>query len=87
MSEPIFKPDSEPAERRERNVVGKPFRRVDGRAKVTGATRFADDLAFPRMVFLKLVRSTVPHGRIARIDVVRNPEKLRRVGPYQAAGA
>jgi CO/xanthine dehydrogenase Mo-binding subunit len=69
MSEPISPlPDDEPAEQRERNIVGKPFRRVDGRAKVTGQTRFADDLAFPRMVFLKLVRSTVPHGRIVRID-------------------
>ena len=68
MSEPVLKPDTEPVERRERNVVGKPFRRVDGRAKVTGQTRFADDLAFPRMVFLKLVRSTVPHARIVRID-------------------
>ena len=68
MSEPLPIPDDQPAERREKNIVGKPFRRVDGRAKVTGQTRFADDLAFPRMVFLKLVRSTVPHGRIARID-------------------
>ncbi|HEV8241463.1 MAG TPA: molybdopterin cofactor-binding domain-containing protein, partial [Thermoanaerobaculia bacterium] len=68
MSEPVRQPDSEPVERRERNVVGKPFRRVDGRSKVTGATRFADDLAFPRMVFLKLVRSTVAHARIVRID-------------------
>ena len=24
------------------NVIGKPLSRVDGRAKVTGATRFAD---------------------------------------------
>jgi len=23
----------------------------------------------------------VDHGRIVRIDVVRNPEKLRRIGP------
>src|ERR1044072_5897724 len=68
MSDPILEPDTEPVERRGRNVVGKPFRRVDGRAKVTGQTRFADDLAFPRMVFLKLVRSPVPHARIVRID-------------------
>ena len=60
-------PEAEPAER-PANLLGKPFRRVDGRAKVTGATRFADDLAFPRMCFLKLVRSTVPHARIVRID-------------------
>jgi len=49
-------------------LVGKPFRRVDGRAKVTGQTRFADDVEFPRTAYLKLVRSTVPHARIRNID-------------------
>ena len=48
--------------------VGRPFRRVDGRDKVTGVTRFADDLEFPRMCYLRLVRSTIPHGRIVSID-------------------
>ncbi len=56
-----------PAER-PLNLVGTPFRRVDGRAKVTGQTRFADDLSFPRMVHVRLVRSTVPHARIRGID-------------------
>jgi 4-hydroxybenzoyl-CoA reductase alpha subunit len=41
---------------------------VDAVAKVTGATRFADDLAFPRMLFCKLLRSTQPHARIVSID-------------------
>ena len=49
-------------------IVGTPFRRVDARAKVTGQTRFADDLQFPRTVYVKLVRSTVPHARIRHID-------------------
>jgi len=49
-------------------IIGKPFRRVDGRAKVTGQTRFADDLQFPRTAHVKLVRSTVPHARIKNID-------------------
>ena len=52
-------------------VVGAPRRRVDGRAKVTGQTRFADDLALPRMVHCKLLRSSVPHARIVRIDANR----------------
>lgn len=50
------------------NLLGTAFRRVDGRAKVTGATRFADDLTLPRMCFLRLVRSTVPHARVVDID-------------------
>ena len=69
MADPDKKPSPDPAPERELKLLGTPFRRVDGRAKVTGATRFADDLAFPRMAYLKLVRSTVPHARIAKIDV------------------
>ncbi len=60
------------------SYVGKPFRRVDGRAKVTGSTMFADDLAFPRMCFMKLVRSSVPHGLIRNIDF----SKAREVEGY-----
>src|SRR5574341_1961343 len=49
-------------------VVGKAMRKVDAVAKVTGATRFADDLAFPRMLYCKLLRSTQPHATITSID-------------------
>jgi 4-hydroxybenzoyl-CoA reductase alpha subunit len=52
-------------------IIGKPRRRVDGRAKVTGLTRFADDLCLPRMVHLKLLRSREAHALIAAIDVSR----------------
>ena len=50
-------------------LIGTAFRRVDGHAKVTGRTQFADDLNFPRMAYVKLVRSTVPHARIRNIDL------------------
>src|SRR5262249_54917523 len=73
MADPLPAPPAAPApetaQARPLSVPGTPFRRVDGRAKVTGATKFADDLAFPRMAFLKLVRSNVPHGRIRTIDL------------------
>jgi CO/xanthine dehydrogenase Mo-binding subunit len=49
-------------------VVGRPRRRVDARAKVTGQTRFADDLAFPRMLHCRLLRSIQPHARIVNVD-------------------
>src|SRR5437762_2724574 len=52
-------------------LIGTPRRRVDGRAKVTGQTKFADDLMLPRTVHCKLLRSTLPHARIVRIDVSR----------------
>src|SRR3981081_4667823 len=50
-------------------VLGKPRRRVDGRAKVTGQTRFADDLVLPRMLHMRLLRSPHPHAKIVSIDV------------------
>jgi 4-hydroxybenzoyl-CoA reductase alpha subunit len=50
-------------------TIGTPVRRIDGRAKVTGLTKFADDLVLPRMLFCRLLRSPVPHARIASIDV------------------
>src|SRR5690606_19333680 len=51
------------------DVVGKPWRKIDARSRVTGLTRYADDLSMPRMLAMKLLRSTVAHARIARIDV------------------
>jgi 4-hydroxybenzoyl-CoA reductase subunit alpha len=60
---------SEPAP--PRNTIGKPRRRVDGRGKVTGQVRFADDVSLPRTVHCKLLRATVAHGRIRSIDVTR----------------
>lgn len=50
------------------NVVGKPFRKVDARAKCVGQTKFADDIFLPRMLHCKMLRSHVPHGLIKKID-------------------
>ncbi|MFN2491941.1 MAG: xanthine dehydrogenase family protein molybdopterin-binding subunit [Pyrinomonadaceae bacterium] len=50
-------------------VVGKPFRKVDARAKCTGQTKFADDIVLPRMLFCKMLRSHLPHALIKNIDV------------------
>ncbi len=49
-------------------VIGRALRKVDAVAKVTGQTRFADDLALPRMLYAKLLRSPHPHARIVRVD-------------------
>ncbi|MGZ5437398.1 MAG: xanthine dehydrogenase family protein molybdopterin-binding subunit [Pyrinomonadaceae bacterium] len=51
------------------NVVGKPFRKVDARAKCTGQTKFADDIILPRMLACKILRSHEPHALIKNIDV------------------
>ena len=52
-------------------VVGKSRRRVDGRAKALGQLRFADDLALPRMLHCKLLRSPHPHALVESIDVAK----------------
>src|ERR1041385_4512315 len=51
------------------NVVGKPFRKVDARAKCTGQTKFADDIVLPRMLACKILRSHEPHALIKNIDL------------------
>src|SRR5467141_623244 len=50
------------------NVVGKPFRKVDARAKCTGQTKFADDIVLPRMLSCKILRTHLPHALIKSID-------------------
>ena len=50
------------------NVVGQSVQRRDGMGHVTGKTVFVDDLQFPDMLHLKMVRSPVHHGRIRGID-------------------
>jgi 4-hydroxybenzoyl-CoA reductase subunit alpha len=51
------------------NIIGKPFRKVDARAKCVGQTKFADDIVLPRMLFCKILRSHLPHASIKSIDV------------------
>ncbi|PYS88904.1 MAG: carbon monoxide dehydrogenase [Acidobacteria bacterium] len=48
-------------------IVGKPVPRKEGRAKVTGAARYIDDLRMDGMLYGATVRSAVPRGRIREI--------------------
>jgi 4-hydroxybenzoyl-CoA reductase alpha subunit len=59
------------AEERDLRVVGYAQRKVDAGDKVTGRTRFADDLVLPRMLHAKLLRSPHAHAKILRIDTTR----------------
>ncbi|MDQ2977938.1 MAG: molybdopterin-dependent oxidoreductase, partial [Acidobacteriota bacterium] len=49
-------------------VVGRPYTKVDAAVKVTGQTRFADDLFLPRMLHCKILRSRRSHARLVRVD-------------------
>ena len=50
------------------NVVGKSVARRDGMGHVTGKTVFVNDISFPDMLYLKMVRSPVPHANILNVD-------------------
>jgi CO/xanthine dehydrogenase Mo-binding subunit len=49
--------------------VGRDIPRLEVRAKVTGRTEYVHNLRLPGMLYGKIARSTVPHGRIRNIDV------------------
>ncbi len=51
-----------------RRIIGRAHRKLDATAKVTGVTKFADDLFLPRMLFCKLLRSPHPHARILSVE-------------------
>jgi CO/xanthine dehydrogenase Mo-binding subunit len=49
-------------------TVGKPLPRIEGEGKVTGKTKYSADLAFEGLLWAKVLRSPIPHGRIVSID-------------------
>jgi CO/xanthine dehydrogenase Mo-binding subunit len=49
--------------------VGRSLPRLEARAKVTGRAEYVHNLRLPGMLHGKIFRSTMPHGRIKRIDV------------------
>ena len=61
----------EPTSERAYAVIGKPLPKVDAAAKCRGRTLFADDIALPRMLFARMLRSPHPHARITGIDTSR----------------
>ncbi|MGE5577421.1 MAG: xanthine dehydrogenase family protein molybdopterin-binding subunit [Syntrophothermus sp.] len=52
-------------------VVGRPARRIDGIAKVTGQARYPADIYLPDMLYGMTLRSKYPYARILRIDTSR----------------
>ena len=50
------------------SYIGSATSRVDGRAKVTGEARYAGEFNVPGLVHGYVVESTIPKGRIVRID-------------------
>jgi CO/xanthine dehydrogenase Mo-binding subunit len=54
-------------------AVGRSVSRKDGRAKVTGASQYVDDLHFPGMLYGRTIRSTIPKGRVRAIHLDFDP--------------
>ncbi|MES2355635.1 MAG: xanthine dehydrogenase family protein molybdopterin-binding subunit [Pseudomonadota bacterium] len=50
------------------SVTGQPLNRVDGELKVCGKARYAAEFSLPRMVYAVMVQSTMPNGRVKKID-------------------
>src|SRR4030042_1023090 len=59
----------------EYSIIGKPFPRVDARAKVMGEAKYAADIEMPDMLWGRVKRSPHAHARILRIDTSK-AEKL-----------
>src|SRR5437667_10907199 len=60
--------------------VGRSIPRLEARAKVTGRAEYVYQMQVPGMLYGKIFRSTVPHGRIRRIDA----EEARKVAGVHA---
>ena len=52
-------------------VVGSRVPLVDAWKKVSGAAAYGDDVRFPGTLLCRLLRSTLPHAKILRIDASR----------------
>src|SRR3982075_4550644 len=48
-------------------LVGQSVSRKEGRDKVTGRSKYVDDMVLPDMLFGATVRSQIPRGRIRKI--------------------
>ncbi|HET8563944.1 MAG TPA: molybdopterin cofactor-binding domain-containing protein, partial [Candidatus Binatia bacterium] len=49
-------------------TVGKALPRIEGLGKVIGQTQYSADLRFEGLLWAKVLRSPIPHGRIVKID-------------------
>jgi CO/xanthine dehydrogenase Mo-binding subunit len=58
------------------SAIGLDAPRVDGPAKVSGAATFAADIVLPGTLHAKVLRSTLPHARLVRVDAAAAEREL-----------
>lgn len=51
------------------NYTGRPVMRKEDPKLITGRGRFVDDLTFPGMLYMNILRSHVAHAKIKKVDV------------------
>ncbi|MGI8788930.1 MAG: xanthine dehydrogenase family protein molybdopterin-binding subunit [Pyrinomonadaceae bacterium] len=68
-------------------VIGKPIDRKDGRAKVTGAAKYAAEFNQPKMAYAFPVRSTIGNGTIISFDTsaAEKADGVLKILTYQNA--
>ncbi|MGI8564719.1 MAG: xanthine dehydrogenase family protein molybdopterin-binding subunit [Candidatus Dormibacter sp.] len=78
-------PPARSAESAELRIIGRSQRKLDGRDKVLGRTRFISDLQLPGQLVGRILRSPHPHARILSLDVAE-AERLPGVHAVLHAG-
>src|SRR5438477_3991436 len=57
-----------PETKRKPGQVKRSVRRLEGKAKVDGSAEYIHNLVLPGMLYGKIARSSIPHGKILKID-------------------
>ena len=60
-----------PRQARPFRVIGTRVAKLDAMEKVTGSVQYLPDMDVPGMVWGKILRTPMPHARIARLDTSR----------------
>ena len=70
-------------------IIGTSVKRLDGPDKVTGRAKYTFDINRPRMIYGRIVRSTIPHARIVAIDLseAQKAPGVRAAIEHKQAGA
>ena len=66
------------------SIIGAAVKRVEDPRLLTGAGRFLDDIHVDDALWMAVVRSTVPHGRLGEIDTAAALEMPGVVGVFTA---
>ena len=68
------------------NIVGKDTLRIDSNEKITGNAIFGTDVNLPNMLYAKILRSKISHGKIISIDLSKMSLTLELVPAVKVDG-